>query len=373
MANVMIIDADGLIVSADDQKLTGRDGLSVFGIDVLPEQTSVIEKEDQIIFTSGQDDRGWTYIGTVSDELIKTTKNEMQFNTYIIVAVVLLFTVLVLIYITTNIVSPVNRLSTSIEAVESADMAELTFKPKYNDEIGRLAKSYNHMIIKLKNSVEKIKSIEKIKQRAEMKMLEAQINPHFLYNTLSSIIWLVHKDMKTEAIEMLEALACLYKISVSGGREYITVNEEFLHAESYLRIQEKRYKGDFTFDIEKDPDLDDYLIIKVILQPLVENAIYHGVKKRDGGGIIRVRGELADSRLRLIVMDNGCMMTSESCEEMNAALEGRAEGVLGIGVSNVYNRLRLFYGDKGSMRYDIKDGFTTVTIELPARKEGEDV
>ena len=175
-------------------------------------------------------------------------------------------------------------------------------------------------------------------------MLEAQISPHFLYNTLSSVIWLVHKDKKTEAIEMMESLARLYQISLSRGREIISLRQEFDHAESYSKIQEERYRGNFDYELMLEEELADLPVVKVVLQPLIENAIYHGVRKMTKGGRIVVRGSrYGDDKVLLQVMDNGNMLGEEGCKKMNLALEQNTEGVLGIGVSNVMARLRLYY------------------------------
>lgn len=373
-ARVTIIDNKGITVSTFEQRLSGTDALSRLGLEELADTASVVERDGNVIFTSHSDNRGWIYISDISEDMINTSRRDMQLSTNITIFIVLALIVLVLVYLTAAIVSPINRLSQSIDAVESADKAELTFKPKYEDEIGKLARSYNNMTVKLRTSVEKIKSIEKSKQRAEMKMLEAQISPHFLYNTLSSIIWLVHKDQKSQAIEMLESLAKLYQISVGSGREFITVREELCHVESYLKIQEKRYHGEFSYEVRMDDDIAEFSIIKVVLQPLVENAIYHGVRKRDSLGQILVYGRiLQPDVLRFEVMDNGGFMGEDGCRRMNEALSGKLEGVLGVGVSNVIGRLRLYYGDRCKMRYEMRDEFTVVSIDIPINKEDPDV
>ena len=226
-----------------------------------------------------------------------------------------------LVYITKGVVWPINKLTHSIEAIESAEEADFTFQPKYDDEIGKLAQTYNNMTIKLRASVERIKEIETQKQRAELKMFESQINPHFLYNTLASIIWLVHKDKKEESIDMLDALARLYQISVNGGKAFITVEDEFQHVRSYLIIQEKRYRGEFSWELVLDPLARDLLIIKVLLQPLVENSISHGLRELDkpGKSLCAMRD---NNRLVLEVRDNG-RMTPETCDAINESLQGK--------------------------------------------------
>ena len=178
----------------------------------------------------------------------------------------------------------------------------------------------------------------------------------------------------TKAIGMMEALARLYQISLSRGREIITLQQEFEHAESYLKIQEKRYHGNFEYALYMDEGIGKFSVVKVVLQPLIENAIYHGVRKMSEGGSIIVRGRrCGEDRILLSVMDNGNMLGREGCEKMNKALTGNEEGVLGVGVSNVMARLRLYYGEDCSMRYVMRDSFTVAEIEIPIREMNGDV
>ncbi len=368
-ATVTVVDSKGHLVAADSR---GLGSAVIQDIEKDPSYFSdrVVEHEENIVFISDVDSRDWPYIAQVSRDMIVSARWGLQLSTYVTILIVFGLSVLVLLYFNSSITHPIRRLTESIEAVDSAETAELTFKPKYNDEIGRMARSYNSMTYKLKTSVEKIKHIEQQKQRAEIKMLEAQISPHFLYNTISSIIWLVYKDKKNDAIEMMESLAKLYQISLSRGKEFITVEEEFCHVQSYLTIQERRYRGDFSYDLRMDPDVEGYRIIKVILQPLIENAIYHGIKNKSDGGEIIVSARKEDENILLFeVMDNGNMLGEEGCRKMNAALASDASEGLGVGVSNVMARLRLFYGDECSMEYRTRDGFTVVTICIPIKEE----
>jgi len=371
-ANLTVVDDKGYIVAANSRGL-GSAVIQDIESDPSYFDERVVEHEGNIVFISDDDSREWTYIAQVSRDMIVSARWGMQISTYVTILVVLGLTLLVLLYFNSSITHPIRRLTESIEAVDSAETAELTFKPKYNDEIGRMARSYNNMTYKLKTSVEKIKHIEQQKQRAEIKMLEAQISPHFLYNTLSSIIWLVYKDKKSDAIEMMESLAKLYQISLSRGKEFITVEEEFCHVKSYLTIQERRYRGDFSYDLRLDPDVEGYSIIKVILQPLIENAIYHGIKHKSDGGEIIVSARREQGFLLLEVMDNGNMLGEEGCRRMNKALRMNDSDELGVGVSNVMARLKLFYGEDCSMNYHARDGFTVVMIRIPIREEVSDV
>ena len=366
-AHISVIDEKGIVISSDEY-LSSR---------AVPEGTpwkgmasgEALKKGGSVFFSNGADARGWTYLARLDGSVVNTARREMQTSSYITVAIVLVLSALVLIYLSVDVVSPIKRLTESIEKFENAETAEMSFKPRYQDEIGRLASSYNGMIGRLKASVEKIRVIEHEKQRAEIRMLEAQISPHFLYNTLSSIIWLVYKDQKQDAIEMMEALARLYQISLSRGREIITLEEEFNHAESYLKIQKRRYRGNFEYELCLDPEISGFTVVKVVLQPLVENAIYHGVRLKNGEGRIIVTGDrYEDGRIHLVVLDDANQLGEEGCRRMNRALAGEIADCLGVGVSNVQARLRLFYGEDFSMHYEVRDGFTAVEIVISARE-----
>ena len=370
-ACITVADSQGIVVSSDEY---------VSGMP-LPEDTpweelaenTIREQGGSVFFSNGADDRGWTYLARMDSSIVNAARRELQTNSYITVAVALVLSALVLIYLSVDEVSPIKRLTESIEKFENAETAEMSFKPQYHDEIGRLAGSYNSMICRLKASVDRIRVIEHEKQRAEIRMLEAQISPHFLYNTLSSIIWLVHKDQKQDAIEMMEALARLYQISLSRGREIITLEEEFNHAESYLKIQKKRYQGNFEYELCLDPEISECTVVKVVLQPLIENAIYHGVRLKNGEGRIIVTGDrYEDGRIHLVVLDDANQLGEDGCAGMNRALAGETEGTLGVGVSNVQARLRLFYGEDFSMHYEVRDGFTAVEIVISARGRDAD-
>ena len=180
---------------------------------------------------------------------------------------------------------------------------------KATDEIRELAREYDTMVGHVRNLMDANIREQELKRKSDLKALQAQINPHFLYNTLDSIIWMGEMGQNREVVLMTSALSKLFRISISKGREFISISDEIAHVKSYLTIQEMRYKDKFEYSIEIDPDLYNCTILKITLQPLVENAIYHGIKEVDHRGTIRITGEELDGNIKLEVIDNGKGMT----------------------------------------------------------------
>ena len=172
------------------------------------------------------------------------------------------------------------------------------------------------MVLKVKELMDQIVIEQEIKRKSELNALQAQINPHFLYNTLDSIIWMAESKKHDEVILMTSALARLFRASLSKGREMIPIATEVEHITNYLKIQQMRYQDKIRFTLDMDRELYPYLTLKVLLQPLVENAIYHGIKNKEGPGTITITGRLQDDRIRFQVMDDGIGMDRSKVETL---------------------------------------------------------
>ena len=211
--------------------------------------------------------------------------------------------------------------------------------------------------------MEQLRESEHEKRGAELRALEMQINPHFMYNTLSTIVWLASEEKNEEVIDITKMLSRYLRQSLSDGREFIPVKDEIEHVRTYIRIQSTRY-GDILkchFDIQ--PETEAILMPKLMLQPLVENAIYHGVKeRRDSNGVIRVCARLEDHALCLEVWDNG-NIDQRRCDQLNDAL--RSGKGIGIGTSTIDSRLKLYYPDAATLRFRKQDCWTVAAIRIP--------
>lgn len=207
----------------------------------------------------------------------------------------------------------------------------------------------------------------------EMNLLQVQINPHFLYNTLDNIIWMTEDDRKEDIANIVMYLSEFFRTTLSGGRTRIRLKEEFHHVEAYLQIQSYRYRDLLRFEMELPVQLEDMMIIKMTLQPIVENALYHGIKNKRGGGTIRIRAEEQGEEICLTVSDDGVGMQEEELLRLLRALEGMGrvkENVGGVGLLNVSERLRMRYGDRYGLNITSVYGEgTIVTIRIPREEE----
>ena len=220
------------------------------------------------------------------------------------------------------------------------------------------------MIEKIKELMLQNNKEQELKRKNELKALQAQINPHFLYNTLDSIVWMAESKKSEEVVLMTSALAKLFRTSISKGEEVISINNEIEHIKNYLIIQKIRYKNKLDFEIDVDDEILHNKVLKIILQPLVENSIYHGIKNKDGIGIITIKGRRIQDKILLQVIDNGTGMTPAEIDKVFNK-KGRQSGS-GIGVYNVNQRIKLYYGDEYGLGYESEiDKGTIVSVWLP--------
>jgi two-component system sensor histidine kinase YesM len=287
-----------------------------------------------------------------------------------------LFSVLAAWGISRSIYIPIKKLHDVTSTITKNDLQALVTGDNV-DEITELGMSFNIMIGKIRELVEaKTREQEELK-KAEMRALQAQINPHFLYNTLDTIVWMAESKDTAAVIEIVTALSSFFRISLSKGRDWITVAEEIERTRSYLTIQRMRYRDILNYRIKVDPKVAENTILKLILQPLVENALYHGIKNKRKGGTITVRArQNGDNEVLLEVEDDGIGFTPDRLEQIQAELEDDA-GEIGVeggfAISNVNKRIRLYYGKQYgiSIRSEYNVG-TRVTLVIPARRSDLD-
>ena len=272
-----------------------------------------------------------------------------------------------------SIYTPIKKLHDVTTTITKNDLRVL-INSDNPDEITELGMSFNIMIGKIKELLDsKIKEQENLK-KAELRALQAQINPHFLYNTLDTIIWMAESKKTDQVVELVTALSNFFRISLSKGMDWITIGEEVERVRNYLTIQKMRYRDILDFNIAVDKDVEENTILKLILQPLVENALYHGIKnKRQGGTItVRARRKNADEIL-LEVADDGIGFTPQKLAQLRAELNddsGEIKMESGFGIGNVNNRIGLYYGRQYglSIHSEYNTG-TRVTLVIPAKTE----
>lgn len=322
-----------------------------------------------LITKERMDSTGWYLINILPYSWLLSDLWKISMVIVLAVAGTLVVTLLSLDRILTNVIQPLKKLERHMARVTIENMNEQV-NITTDDEIGHLAGNFNSMLERIENLKEQVVEEQEDKRRYELQALQAQINPHFLYNTLDSIIWMA-ETQDSNIVAMTEALAKLFRISLNKGNEEILLKKEIEHVKNYLIIQSMRYADKFTFEICVEPEVEKCRIIKLILQPIVENCIYHGIKKKRGSGHIRIRAFREECNLIIKVEDDGCGISQEMCRKM-LSYEVEPENISGsgIGVKNVNERIQLRFGKEYGLSYQSEEGKgTTVTYLLPYSTE----
>jgi two-component system sensor histidine kinase YesM len=267
-----------------------------------------------------------------------------------VILAAILFSIVAAWQISKSIYVPIKKLHDVTTTIARHDLEALVTADNA-DEITELGMSFNIMVGKIRELLDaKITEHENLK-KAELRALQAQINPHFLYNTLDAIIWMAQVNQTAQVVELVRVLSRFFRITLSKGKDWITVRDEVEHIECYLAIQKMRYRDILDYRIDVPADMLDGQMLKLTLQPLVENALYHGIKNKRSGGAIVVRGRRLDGDQLLIeVEDNGIGMVWDKLAQIRALLDGEAGGLVvaesGYGINNVNQRIKLYYGQQ---------------------------
>ncbi len=316
---------------------------------------------------------------------MQQVKNEMQnlytrvFTYSFIAALVILVMVIYITYmISQSITSPVRELSRVTARVAGGDMS-VRANLETGAELGVLSRSLDEMIERINNLLSQVRTEQENLRVAELELLQAQINPHFLYNTLDTIIWLAEAGDQSKVVSMVGSLSDFFRASLGQGRDIVTIGDEIRHVSSYLEIQQVRYQDILTYSIDVPEEIYISSIPKITLQPLVENALYHGIKNRRGGGCITITGKVESKCVYLYIEDNGIGMTEERLEQINRKINagekteneadagGNREEAEIFGLYNVNERIRLKFGSRYGIHIDSEfNKGTVVTVLLPA-------
>lgn len=324
-----------------------------------------INNEDYHIVFQSIEETGWLVATITPHNTILSEVNEIR-NSIILISLISLLIILLITYIiATRITKPIITLKKSMDLADHNQFNTMV-KVTSNDEIGDLSASFNHMITRIKSLMDELVKEQAEKRNAEIKVLQDQINPHFLYNTLDTIIWMTETNDEN-TVPMIEALSQLFRISLSRGQEFITIQEELEHIRNYLYILKLRYLDKFEYDIHTDPLLLNHKIPKIILQPLIENAIYHGIKNISNKGHIQIDASISGDKIIISITDNGIGMDEETCKKLlnNEVAEVKQSGS-GVGIRNVNQRIKLYFGEDYGLEYHSAQGHgTTVMVILP--------
>lgn len=320
----------------------------------------------------------YTYLYYESAHL-NSLQSDMVTNMIFLMVITIVFSLVLLSLLLTRtkklshkIVDPIDMICERLEAIGKGSLTVREPIQADVEEIQLLSNGIENMVERLIKLIEKTTEQEKQRRRTEFALMQAQINPHFLYNTLDTLVWLIESGEISEAVKMVASLSNYFRFSLSRGKNVITIEEEEQHIRSYLEIQQMRYEDLMDYEINIPEELKKYIVPKLTLQPLVENALYHGIKNTRRKGTIRLTGRVENDRIILEVMDNGHGMTEERLKEVRDSLtDNKREG---FGLRTVHQRIQILFGGEYGLTLDSKlDGGTKVVVAIPMKTSDKEM
>lgn len=319
---------------------------------------------------------------TMSDYIYSETKNleamrkKLDAQIQQVIALCIVISAYIIVFLMVSFTSFGKKITKPIEelcayTMEIASGSLKVSAPKSNiEEIQTLSDQYDHMVIRIGELIDHVRQEQELKRKTELKLLQAQINPHFLYNTLDTIVWLAEGKRHQEVVDMITALSSFLRMGLNNGRDFITIRGEAEHVNSYLQIQHFRYEDILDYEIDFEEGIMDFSVMKLTLQPIVENALYHGIKNCRKKGFLKISGWQEEKDIFLRVEDNGIGMKPEALLKMQKLVNRGGEDVdlrEGFGIANVAERIRLNFGADYGISVESEYGVgTSVTVRIPA-------
>jgi len=367
---VFIVDKNGNIVYHPRQQLIDSHLKTEQITDVLQASSGdsfIVDNEEGKRIYSVQDTNfGWRIVGVANTDDMITSKTDLRNSIILYSLYGLVIPVLISIWLSHRLLMPIKELQSDMKQVEKGNF-NIQTEIRQMNEIGQLGRSFNLMVSRTKFLMEETIANQENKRKSELLLLQSQINPHFLYNTLDSIVWMAEQKQHEEVVLMTSALAKLFRASITKDQELVPIQVEIEHITNYLLIQKMRYNDELNYVIDIDDDIHSYKTLKILLQPLVENAIYHGIRNMYGmeDGVITIRGRQTGDQVIFEVEDNGHGMTPEQQGRLLLNNEGDSR-TQGIGIRNVNERIKLYFGHEYGIQIksEIEEG-TCITITIP--------
>lgn len=350
---------------------------------ILQEDLARVMQQEEGSFTEVLEDKrlvtvhslkgvGWRVVGVSYIGELLVSKQEIIIPLIILTLLALVVAFLISKRIVSQTAKPIRELTEHMQEIELGKLGVEIDTQSDTEEIQCLTASFKEMVYKIEGLIEQVEDNQKKLRKSELKVLQSQINPHFLYNSLDTIIWLGEREECEKVVQMTAALARYFRLSLSKGKEVITIYEEVEHVKHYLQIQKIRYASKLTYTIEVSPDIFDEMIVKIVLQPLVENALYHGIKDLEEGGYIRVLGFREGNNIILEVYDNGKGMSRKQIKNIFKAPSSTSITKGGVAIKNVHERIQVYFGQDYGLSYESEYGkWTKVRITIPVIEIGE--
>jgi two-component system sensor histidine kinase YesM len=306
---------------------------------------------------------GWTVVSLSPISDLNGKLISFRKVMYAVLALCMFLAFIIALFLSNNITNPIRKFIKSMSYAQEGNF-DIQIQYKRKDEFTYLFSQYNKMILQIKELINKLYISEVKKKEAELKALQAQINPHFLYNTLDSINWIALRNDVPDISHMVTSLSDFFRYSLSDGQSIIPIEDEFRQVESYLSIQQVRFKDRLEFSFQIEPEVYGHYTVKLILQPLVENSLLHGIEKRRGKGSIVIKARIIEEQIEIEISDDGI---GADPHELNAMLKNENEAGKSFGMNNVNQRIQQVFGERSGILYQAHEGpGVTVTVTFPA-------
>jgi two-component system sensor histidine kinase YesM len=371
--HITIMDSHyGVVYTSLPESELAREGIGVVKEIILGSQNALMGGHNMAVHVDTLSNTQWRICVFINIDKRMEIERTFLLTMAAVSCIVLVIGVLLFTAVARMITSPMKRLELAMRKVENADyfrMEEVEIVA--SREVEALTGRFNRMMRKIGELMDHVIAEQNAQRKSELKALQNQINPHFLYNTLESIVWLIENEKNREAGEMVVALARLFRIGVSGDSETIPVRDEIEHVRNYLLIQNIRYAGSFHYEFDVEEAAQDVQTMKLVLQPIVENCIYHGLKNKIDQGLIRISVTIEGDSLCLRVSDNGYGMRQETIDALYRSFEDGAASN-NVGLKNIYQRVMIYYGGNAGMAIESElDEGTVVTVREPLYQRSE--
>ena len=330
---------------------------------------NMADKNATVYYSSIPYTEDWILCTLIEDSMLYEQTNSIIHYILLIGIVLFIISMFLAVMVSNSIVKPIQSLKTNMIEVSHGNLQSYSDLQK-SDEVSVLGQVFNQMLNEIENLINQVVNTQKQKRQAEFRALQSQINPHFLYNTLDTLQWKALEYSAFEVADLVNSLSRFFRISLSGGSEYIPIEDEIEHARTYLEIQKVRYKDKIQYNFQTGTNLNQECVPKLIIQPLVENAIYHGLKPKKQGGSIDIIVTKETGFLHIEVRDNGVGMTAKQLTELKRNLKDSVESDH-YGLYNINERLKYTFGEDYQIRVDSQQNLgTIVLLKIPITKEG---
>lgn len=365
-AKVYIIDKNGLVISHPNKDFIGLPALEKEFIDKIKDSKKFntrILSNNRVAFSYRIGTSDYSILGIIPLETINNESIPVKSLIMLTLFGCLVFAAILMFYLSKRIVEPIKLLSEKMDAVERGNF-DVFVSVKVQDDMGKLANHFNNMVIRIKTLIRDLYEVKLREKEAELKALQEQINPHFLYNTLDTIRWTARKNGDFESSEYIEVLSSILRYNLNNGLYDTDIGSEMSNLMDYIFLQEKRYGDKISVYFNIDESLFGYKIIKLSIQPLLENSIKHGFSNKNSEGYIFVDGELSEGNIKITVTDNGVGANEKTINEI---INSKTETERVYALKNINERIKLHFGDEYGLKfYSSKDNGTKVEIVFPA-------